>query len=172
MCENCILQNDMIYRVTSYQEKHQHGIVDLILPIQQKEFNVPITIADQPDLKDIPSFYQKDNGNFWVASHATEVVGTIALIDIGNDQVALRKMFVHRDHRGKEKRVAQLLFDALVTWSKQKKVREVFLGTIDSMLAAHRFYVRNGFIEILKTELPEKFPIMRVDNRFFKLKID
>jgi uncharacterized protein (DUF952 family)/N-acetylglutamate synthase-like GNAT family acetyltransferase len=160
------------YQVTPYQEKYQRGVVDLILPIQQHEFNVPITIQDQPDLQNIISFYMKDNGNFWVAVSQEQVVGTIALIDIGNDQVALRKMFVHHQHRGKQNGVAQLLFDTLATWCKQKKVTEVSLGTIDSMLAVHRFYMKNGFEELTKMQLPENFPVMRVDNKFFKLKIN
>jgi N-acetylglutamate synthase-like GNAT family acetyltransferase len=158
----------MIYRVEAYEEKHQQGIVDLILPIQQQEFNVPITIQDQPDLQSIVSFYMKGNGNFWIAVFQEQVVGTIALVDIGNAQVALRKMFVHRDHRGKEKGVAHQLFDTLAAWCKQKTVKEVLLGTIDSMHAAHRFYTKNGFNEVVKADLPSNFPVMRVDNKFYR----
>src|SRR5579863_3054276 len=137
----------MKYRVVEYGEKFQQAIVDLILPIQQLEFKVPITIRDQPDLQNIRSFYKKGNGNFWVVLYGDEVVGSIAQLDFGNDQVALRKMFVHRDHRGKEKGVAQLLLNELIKWCKQKNVKEIFLGTIDSMHAAHRFYEKNGFTE-------------------------
>src|SRR5258706_11556795 len=161
----------MEYRVVEFEAKYQQAIVDLILPIQQKEFNVPVTIHDQPDLQNIPSFYKKGNGNFWVALCDPEVVGTIGIIDFGDDQVALRKMFVHRDHRGKERGVGQLLLDELKKWCDRKNVKEIFLGTIDSMYAAHRFYQKNGFKEVLKSELPEKFPLMRVDNKFFKYKI-
>jgi GNAT superfamily N-acetyltransferase len=157
----------MKYRVVEYEEKFQQAIVDLILPIQQKEFNVPITIADQPDLQNITSFYKKGNGNFWVALYGDEVVGTIAQLDFGGDRVALRKMFVHRDHRGKEKGVAQVLLDELRKWCADRNVKEIFLGTIDSMHAAHRFYEKNGFAEVMKTDLPESFPLMRVDNKFY-----
>jgi len=48
---------------------------------------------------------------------------------------------------------------------------EVYLGTIDTMLAAHKFYIRNGFVEIDKSQLPETFPVMKVDNKFFKLAV-
>jgi N-acetylglutamate synthase-like GNAT family acetyltransferase len=158
----------MEYRIVSYTDKYQPSVIDLILPIQQNEFHVPITIDDQPDLKNITLAYQKGNGNFWIAIQKEKVVGTIALIDFGNSQVALRKMFVHHDHRGKDNGVTQLLMDELILWCEQKDVKEIFLGTIDSMHAAHRFYVRNSFEEISKQELPETFPVMRVDNRFFK----
>ena len=161
----------MQYQITPYEDKYQQQIIDLILPIQQLEFNVPITVADQPDLKNIPEVYQHDNGNFWVAVRETKVVGSIALIDIGNQQAALRKMFVHQDHRGKEKGVAQLLMNTLLAWCRAKKVKHIFLGTIDNMHAAHRFYIRNNFTEIPKTDLPKNFPVMRVDNRFFECRL-
>ena len=162
----------MTYHVVDFEEKHQPGIVNLILPIQQLEFNVPITINDCPDLQDISSFYLKGRGNFWVALSADKVVGTIAIVALGNQQAALRKMFVHEAHRGKEKGVAQLLFDSLVSWCKKENVSEIFLGTVDSMHAAHRFYKKNSFQEITNKELPDSFPIMRVDNMYFRLKFN
>lgn len=161
----------MSYRVVEYQDEYRQAVIDLILPIQQIEFKVPVTIHDQPDLNDISLFYKKGNGNFWVALDQNKIVGTIGLIDFGHDQVALRKMFVHRDHRGKEKGIAQMLLDELKNWCKQKKVKNIFLGTIDTMHAAHRFYEKNGFTELLKTELPKTFPLMRVDNKFFTCNI-
>ena len=35
----------------------EQQIVDLIVSIQQREFNIPITAEDQPDLLDIPNYY-------------------------------------------------------------------------------------------------------------------
>jgi N-acetylglutamate synthase-like GNAT family acetyltransferase len=159
----------MHYEILPFDEKHRQGIIDLVLSIQQQEFNVPITLQDQPDLQNTASFYGQGASNFWVAVHEEKVVGTIALIDIGNHQAALRKMFVHHQHRGGQRGVAQQLFDGLVNWCRQKDVREVFLGTVDTMLAAHRFYSKNGFVEISTTSLPANFLLMRVDNKFFKL---
>src|SRR5882762_184451 len=153
----------MNYRVVEYEDKYQQAVIDLILPIQQKEFNVPVTIKDQPDLLSISSFYKKEKGNFWVALFENEVVGTIALVDFTSDQAALRKMFVHRDHRGKEKGVGQQLLDELKSWCKQKKVNKIFLGTFESMQAAHHFYRKNGFMEIQKKELPHTFPLAHYD---------
>ena len=38
-------------RIETYQDAFQAGVVSVILPIQQSEFNVPVTIEDQPDEK-------------------------------------------------------------------------------------------------------------------------
>jgi N-acetylglutamate synthase-like GNAT family acetyltransferase len=142
-------------------------VVDLIVSIQQKEFNIPITVEDQPDLRDIPNYYQKNHGNFWVALHNKTVVGTISLLDIGNGQSALRKMFVHQHYRGPEKETARSLLKTLLDWAKLHRLREIYLGTTPFFLAAHRFYEKNGFIEIFKKDLPKTFPLMEVDTKFY-----
>jgi GNAT superfamily N-acetyltransferase len=89
----------------SYCEK----IINIILPIQQIEFNVPVTLEGQPDLLDIETNYHQTGGNFWGAFHNGELVGTIGIIAIGNNAGALRKMFVRKEYRGKELGIAQLL---------------------------------------------------------------
>jgi len=157
----------MRYRVVEFENQYQQAVIDLILPIQQDEFNVPVTIRDQPDLLNISSFYKKSKGNFWVALCENEVVGTIALVDFSSDKAALRKMFVHRNHRGKENGVGQHLLDELKNWCIKKGVNKLFLGTFKSMHAAHRFYEKNGFMEIKKEELPQTFPLAHYDNMFF-----
>jgi len=149
----------------------EQQIVDLIVSIQQREFNIPITADDQPDLLDIPDYYQKNRGNFWVALHNEDVVGTISLLDIGNGQSALRKMFVHQHYRGPEKGTARNLLKTLLDWATSKRLREIYLGTTPHFLAAHRFYEKNGFTEISKEDLPKTFPIMEVDTKFYKYEL-
>lgn len=154
--------------IVPFSEHHLSGVVDVILPIQQSEFNIPITLDDQPDLLDILDFYQKGNGNFWVALSGSEVVGTIALLDIGNHQGALRKMFVKASFRGSRQGVAHKLLRVLLEWCGCRKIDEIYLGTTARFLAAHRFYEKNGFSEIQQSELPPSFPIMSVDTKFYK----
>ncbi|WP_017450523.1 GNAT family N-acetyltransferase [Herbaspirillum rubrisubalbicans] len=155
--------------ILAFAPQHAQGVVDLILPIQQQEFDIPITLEGQPDLKDIAGFYQKGLGNFWVALDAGKVVGSISLLDIGNQQVALRKMFVAASHRGKEHGTAVRLLEGALTWAREQGVRQVFLGTTAKFLAAHRFYEKNGFRLIEKSDLPAAFPVMVVDTRFYAL---
>ena len=166
------LPTDLIYsmniEVHTYSDPYQQQIVDLILDIQRNEFGVPITLKAQPDLESIPSFYQKANGNFWIAVVEKKVVGTIALLDIGNFRGALRKMFVHKDFRGKEYGVGQTLLNTLTEWAKRKNFKEILLGTTEKFIAAQRFYEKNGFVELEKQLLPQEFPVMDVDVKFYK----
>jgi N-acetylglutamate synthase-like GNAT family acetyltransferase len=157
--------------IAVYSQQYQQPVIDLILDIQQNEFGVPVTIADQPDLLNIENFYCRGLGNFWIAIEDAQLVGTIGLIDIGNGQSALRKMFVQKDYRGKDKAVGQRLLDYVISWCRVKGIDEIYLGTFDKLVAAQRFYVKNGFEEIAAEALPENFPRMRVDNMFFRCSI-
>jgi len=157
--------------VADFSDADQQGVLDVILPIQQREFGIPITEADQPDLTNIPGFYQSGTGGFWVARSNDEVVGTLGLKDIGQRQAALRKMFVAAPFRGREFGVAGKLLDALLVHARAQGVAEIFLGTTEKFMAAHRFYEKKGFVELRKAELPNAFPIMAVDSKFYVLRV-
>jgi N-acetylglutamate synthase-like GNAT family acetyltransferase len=154
-----------------FTEKYKDDVPALIVAIQRNEFGVAINLAAQPDLKNITAFYQTGNGNFWIALNGETVIGTIALLDIGNKQAALRKMFVHADFRGKLYHVGQSLLNVLLQWAGQKGFCEIFLGTTEKFVAAQRFYEKNGFIEIDQQLLPANFPVMPVDVKFYKYNI-
>lgn len=153
--------------VIAFQPSFTGDVLALIVGIQRDEFGIDITAEQQPDLHDIPAFYQVRSGGFWIAVADGRVVGTISLLDIGDGQAALRKMFVHPDFRGPEAGTAKRLLAALLEWASDRGVREIFLGTTAKFLAAHRFYEKNGFSEIAREALPPAFPIMAVDSKFF-----
>lgn len=141
-------------------------IIDLILNIQQKEFNIPITIEDQPDLLKIEEFYLNTGGNFWGAFINGELVGTIALVKFEEKSAAIRKMFVKKEFRGKEYNIAQKLLEILISYCHDNGIDEIYLGTVSVLKAALRFYERNHFEIIAKESLPVKFPVMSADNVF------
>lgn len=154
--------------IVPFDSQHAEGVGALIVGIQRDEFQISITLQDQPDLQNIPAFYQQGVGNFWVAVSEGEVVGTVALLDLGNHEGALRKMFVHASYRGPGHGVSARLLDTLLEWSRARGVQDVYLGTTEKFLAAHRFYERNGFQQIAASELPPSFPKMAVDSRFYR----
>ncbi len=159
-------------RIEPYRPEYLEGIADLIVPIQREEFGINITYDDQPDLQDIPGFYQKGKGGFWVAVNAEgRVVGSISLLDIGSDEAALRKMFVTADCRGRESRLAARLLETLLAHAGLVGLKTIYLGTTPQFKAAHRFYEKHGFELIDKETLPEAFPVMGVDSRFYKISL-
>ena len=158
-------------QLSVYQHQYKSQIVELILKIQREEFGIPISLEDQPDLQNIPDFYQTGNGNFWIALNGEKVIGTIAAVDIKDSRLALRKMFVDANYRGKGIAAGNKLLYSLLSWAKAKYIQEVYLGTTEKFKAAHRFYEKNGFLEINESDLPATFPLMQVDTKFYQLSL-
>ena len=158
--------------IVPFAAPHGARVGGLILPIQQVEFGIPITLADQPDLLAIPSVYQRGAGTFWVALDGDDVVGTIAVLDIGDGAGALRKMFVRASHRGTTRAIADRLLATLLDWCGAHDIRRLFLGTTAPMRAAHRFYERHGFHAIPRDALPPTFPVMAVDTKFYRRDVE
>ena len=148
------------------ENKYSKAPIDLIFNIQQKEFNLPNTIEDQPDILNIKEFYYGGGGGFWGAFVNDELVGTIALIKFDDKKAAIRKMFVKKEFRGKEFSIAQILLDTLILYARENGIDDIYLGTISKLEAALRFYERNLFVAIEQELLPEKFPLMKPDHVF------
>ncbi len=153
--------------ITPYDNHDTDSIVDLITTIQIAEFDVATSAEKQPDLRAIPDFYQQGLGNFWLAFEGDELVGTIAVKDVGEGICALRKMFVKKEYRGGDRGIAAALMQTLLDWSGEKGVKEVYLGTVDVYHAAHRFYEKSGFTEVMRDEVPASVPFMDVDVKFY-----
>ncbi len=157
--------------IRTYQKADQEAVIELVLNIQQQEFGVDISRSDQPDLLTVPAHYQQGSGQFWVAEQGGEVIGTLGLLDIGQQTVALRKMFVAQEFRGGTLGVAQQLMLAALDWCQQQAINGIYLGTIHIYQAAIRFYQKNGFLQVPREQLPESFPLIAVDDVFFYKRI-
>ena len=155
--------------IRTFEPGDAESVVALILGIQRDEFGFDVTAADQPDLLEIPAFYQTGRGEFWVALAGDRIVGTIALKEMEDDAGALRKMFVAADHRGVAQGVAQALLDTLIDHARRSGLRTIYLGTTERFRAAHRFYEKNGFRVVRGDDLPASFPRMNVDTRFYRI---
>lgn len=167
----------MTYRIEPYAPQHRNSLIEMILAIQQDEFDLPITYGQQTDLHDIQAAYRVGVGNFWVAQAPggapDHVVGSIGLHDMGADRrgkriAALRKMFVRENHRGGGAAgPAGLLLKTLEEHARRHGIAEIFLGTTEQFKAAHRFYERHGYTAIDADRLPLTFVRLAVDTRFY-----
>jgi GNAT superfamily N-acetyltransferase len=159
----------MKLQIVPIENQHAEAVIDLVLNIQQKEFNIAITLEDQPDLLDIKNFYHAGGGGFWGAFINDALVGTIALVKFDERAGAIRKMFVKKEFRGKEFSIAQKLLETLIAYCTENGIDDLYLGTVSILEAALRFYERNHFVQIEKNALPKAFPLMSADNTFCHL---
>lgn len=150
--------------IEKYNSSHHATVVEIITTIQQSEYGLPITYKEQPDLANIPEFYDE----FLVATVCGKPVGTIGL-KIIDDFAIIRKMFVVKEFRGAAHGgIAKQLLSAIEEAALAKqKIAIIYLGTTELFKAAHSFYEKNSYVEIHMADLPKSFPVMKVDKKFY-----
>lgn len=155
-----------IYR---FQKSDQEELRSFVLKIQNEEFNLGFTENEQVDLIYTESFYK--DGGFWIAKVGKQIVGTIGLQKLSDEKGALRKMFVKLECRGKEPKIGQVLFNELIRNAKTLNFKEIFLDTPSVAIASHKFYERNGFLQIGKDEIPDSYKYPDRNSKVYKLKL-
>ena len=98
---------------------------------------------DDKDLNNIKEIYS-GKGRFWVALDNNNVIGTVAIRDMGNQTAKLNRMFVLVEYHGSG--VGQKLFDYAINFAKKQGFTKMILHTHELMRRAHGFYKKNKFI--------------------------
>lgn len=163
-------QNEFLQpEIRPFEQSFRKDVEKFVLQIQQREFCIPITYEEQKDLHDPYDFFVRQyNGNFWLALSGSQVIGTIGLVNIGGGNGIIKKMFVHKDWRGREYGIGAKLIATLESWAKSERgIKRIYLGTADILKAANRFYQKNGYIQVEKADLPAGFMLVDVDNVFY-----
>lgn len=143
-------------------------IISMIEGIQKQEFSIPVT--DELNigiLKAEDEYYYNHSCNFWYAvDDAGKVIGSIGLKKINQHDAEIKKFFVTKSYRGKG--VSKKLLYTLLTSAMKHRFTHLYLGTVDILHAAKRFYEKNGFICIDSSKLPSEFIKCELDTVFFK----
>ncbi len=150
--------------IQTYSDIYQKQVENLVLGIQNGEFNLGLTAQDQPDLPNIGEFYK--TGRFWVAlDEENQVMGTIGLEPLNESQAVLRKMFLDKSMRGnKDLNLAQNLVEILLRFAQEKGYQEIWLDTPPPAHAAHRFYERNGFELMPRESVPRTYKLAAING--------
>jgi N-acetylglutamate synthase-like GNAT family acetyltransferase len=77
-------------------------------------------------------------------------------------------MFVAKEWRGPERRVALSLLETLLAHARAQGLHTILLGTTEAFRAAHRFYEKSGFRRVDGATFPASFPRMSGDTRFYR----
>lgn len=149
----------IMINIIPFEHHHQKEIDEMMNEINH-EFDQSIFASTSFDKK-------RSLDKHWVATHLNTVVGTIGLIKISDNTIILKAMFVDKKHRGKEKLVSNKLLATLLHWSEINHIKAIYLGTMQQFKAAQRFYEKNGFERIAKSDLPEDFIHNELDDIFY-----
>lgn len=148
----------MQVRIIEYHDKYQNQVIDLILKIQNDEYNIDLSLNEQSDLLNIENEYISNGGNFWIAvDNEDNVIGTIALLKMSDKVAVLKKFFVDSRFRGGEFGIGSNLYGTLLSFVKNKGIKHVILDTPAVATRSHNFYKKVGFRLIGKEDLPVKY---------------
>ncbi|MXO77361.1 GNAT family N-acetyltransferase [Paenibacillus sp. OT2-17] len=158
--------------ITVYDDSYKEEVIKLILHVQNVEYEVGISLKEQPDILDIHSNYINDGGNFWIALNDNgEVVGSIGLQKKNKEVAVLKKFFVYKDYRGKEFGTGKKLYEALLDFAKKQGFSKIILDTPSKATRSHSFYKKAGFKEIDKEDLPIKYDYPDRNSIIFLLEL-
>ena len=79
----------------------------------------------------------------WVALDGDDVVGSVALRDLGDGALELKRMYLRPDQRGRG--LGKELLALALGWAREHGARAVRLDTSERMVAAQRLYESHGF---------------------------
>ena len=159
----------MLIEIIRYCEKYKQQIIDLILHIQNAEAGIDLNLQEQPDLMNIPFYYEKNGGEFWIAVDNDTVVGTIGLMNYGNGNGVLKKFFVRADWRNRK--IGLSLYQTFLKEAQAGGYRQIILDTPSVAKASHHFYQRAGFMRISKNELPFPYEYPDRNSLLYLLKM-
>jgi len=162
-----ILREQIKINTLSTSRTIRKQIISLIEDIQKNEFSLAITDEINVGiLKAETEFYYNKSYNFWYATSNTgEIIGCIGLKKIDEDNAELKKFFVHKQFRGKG--VAKKLMHTLIKSALKHHFKNLFIGTVEILQAAQKFYIKYGFFPINEDCLPKEFSKCPIDTVFF-----
>ncbi len=163
--------NDVAIHTLSTSRVLRKQIIKFVTEIQKDEFKIPVTDdINIGILKAEDEYCFNHSCNFWYAVDANgTIIGSIGLKKINKVDAEMKKFFVSKAYRGKG--VAKKLFSTLISAAAKHKFKNIYLGTVDTLQAARRFYEKSGFISIDVSGLPAEFIKCDLDTVFYSGKI-
>ena len=156
-------------KIITYQEEYKQQIIDLILHIQNEEAKINLSLEEQPDLLDIPNYYEKDGGEFWLAVEDNTVIGTLALMNKGNGNGVLKKGFVKKEHR--KCGILTELYRTLLDYAIKSNINQLMFDTPSVATDCHRFFEKEGYVRISKSEQPFEYEYPDRNSYLYLLKL-
>jgi len=148
-------------KITAFHPAHQKDI-DVMMDNISLEFKEHIRTSRSKKIIDV---FELPNHKFWVATNGNQIIGTIGLQQLDNENIVLKSMFVDQMQRGLG--ISNLLLTTLEEWAAQHHFKRIYLGTMTQFAAGQRFYSKNGFEKCAQAFLPPDFIVNPLDTIFY-----
>jgi len=124
--------------IVPFDPQHEHGFRALVSDTL-REFGFEPDPQIDPDLDDPGATYAA----LWVARAGADVVGSVALRDLGAGVLELKRMYLGRTYRGRG--LGRRLLVTALDWARARGARTIRLDTTEEMQAARHLYEAYGF---------------------------
>ncbi|WP_022667310.1 bifunctional helix-turn-helix transcriptional regulator/GNAT family N-acetyltransferase [Desulfospira joergensenii] len=94
-------------------------------------------------LSEFVTRYNPEKEHLWVAEQDMETIGSIAIVDTGENAAQLRWFLIEPESRGKG--LGKKLLGEAVEFSRRKNYEKIILWTISNLEVARQLYRRFGF---------------------------
>ena len=133
-----------------------------------REFGYAFSRSLDRDLLDIPKYYTKRGGRFWILADSNDkVVGTIGVSRINRFVCKLRRFYISRRYR--HKGWGLQLYRKALDYIRRKGYREIWMSTTPHLKDSLRFQEKAGFKLSKKPLWPYKrasiFHILKLNSR-------
>ncbi|MBL4906934.1 MAG: GNAT family N-acetyltransferase [Sneathiella sp.] len=112
-------------------------------PHLKNRFEDYITVSLTKEIGRISDYYAEKQGNFWVATCDTDLVGMFGLEPSGANSMELRRMYVNRDWR--RQGIAQKMLQFAEDTCRSAGIRRLDLSTSELQGEALSFYRNAGY---------------------------
>ncbi|MCJ8013481.1 GNAT family N-acetyltransferase [Paenibacillus sp. KQZ6P-2] len=111
--------------------------------------NKPGTAWADPNLGDFYNLYGSEGSKYWIVEENTKIVAGCGIGPIKGmpDICELQKMYALKEARGTG--ISSELLGIALDFAK-KHYKKCYLETLNNMVAANKFYKKNGFIQLEK----------------------
>jgi len=124
--------------IVPFAAAHTDGFRSLVVDtLREFDFEADPVLDD--DLEDPARAYTA----LWVAVDGNQVVGSVALRDVGDGAVELKRMYLRPDARGRG--MGKQLLGVALDWARANGKQTVRLDTSERMVAAQKLYEAHGF---------------------------
>jgi ribosomal protein S18 acetylase RimI-like enzyme len=125
--------------IRSFQPQDEAGFARLVSTVLS-EYGFKVDPILESDLDDPSGAYDA----IWVATAASEIVGSVAVRLLGDRQTAeLKRMYLQRTYRGQG--IGRALLGHAVRWAEDRNCTSIVLDTSTAMTAAQSLYESAGF---------------------------
>lgn len=136
--------------IREIQEKDNKQVESLIRTcLIEFGANKPGCAWTDPNLGCFYQVYQNEKSKYWVVEEDGKIVAGCGIgpLEKTEDVCELQKMYSLKEIRGTG--IAQELLDISLEFANEY-YKECYLETFDNMVAANKFYKKNGFIQLDK----------------------